>query len=146
MLREIDLIRILMSYHPEWEKNPEAFLELTILISSIDCRCLESGEVDFEQIMGPKLDNVAKVLMSITNVQLSPYKDFADLKKNGHPTTFLSECLVEVLEKVHGEVPATVGPDARNEGEVFCLEDHFHDRESEKLFLKLWPYISPIED
>lgn len=144
MLREIDLIRILMSYHPEWEKNPEAFLELTILISSIDCRCIESGQVDFEQVMGPNLDNIAKVLMSITPVQLTPYKDFADLKKNGHPTTFLSECLVEVLEKGNGEVPLTAN--GQPDEACFCLEDHFRDKESEKLFLKLWPYISPIEE
>ncbi|WP_134089295.1 hypothetical protein [Olivibacter sp. XZL3] len=146
MLREIDLIRILMSYHPEWEKNPEAFLELTILISSIDCRCIESGEVDFERVMGPNLDNIAKVLMSITPVQLAPYKNFADLKKNGHPTTFLSECLVDVLEKVNEGVPVKVAANGEDGQETFCLENHFRDKDSEKLFLKLWPYISPIEE
>jgi len=136
-----------MSYHPEWEKNPEAFLELTILISSIDSRCMDSGEIDMEQIMGPKLDNVAKVLMSITHVQLAPYKDFAELKKNGHPTTQLSECLVEVLEKVN--VGETAAANGNSEGQLednFCLEHYFKDKDSEKLFLKLWPYITPIEE
>lgn len=136
-----------MSYHQEWENNPAAFLELTILISSIDSRCMESGEVDMEQIMGPKLDNVAKLLMSITNVNIAPHKDFADLKKNGHPSTSLSECLVEVLEKVNtGEAVIDGSQQALQEDNSFCLEHYFKDRDSEKLFLKLWPYITPVEE
>ncbi|HWV73845.1 MAG TPA: hypothetical protein VN040_19130 [Pseudosphingobacterium sp.] len=146
MLREIDLIRLLMSYHQEWESNPEAFLELTILISSIDCRCIDSGEVNLEQIMGPKLDNVAKVLMSITNINLAPYKDFIDLKNNAHPTTFLSERLVEVLETIEQSNPnADVENIISQRGEN-ALENYFQDKASEKLFVKLWPYITPVED
>ncbi|QNL50627.1 hypothetical protein H8S90_03215 [Olivibacter sp. SDN3] len=142
MLREIDLIRLLMSYHREWESKPEVFLELTILVSSIDSRCMESGEVDMENIMGPKLDNVAKVFMSITNVNLAPYKDFADLKKNGNPTTNLSERLVDVLETVNNETP--INDSVALEG--FAIEDYFKDKDAEKLFLKLWPYIAPVEE
>lgn len=150
MLREVDLIRILMSYHQEWENNPSAFLELTILISSIDSRCIESGEVDMEQIMGPKLDNIAKLLMSITHVKMAPYKDFTDLKRNGHPSTHLSECLVEVLEKVNmGEAVVAGSSQLVQEDDShnsFCLEHYFKDKDSEQLFLKLWPYITPLED
>lgn len=145
MLREIDLIRLLMSYHQEWENQPEVFLELTILVSSIDSRCMESGEVDMENIMGPKLDNVAKVFMSITNVNLSPYKDFTDLKKNGNPTTRLSECLVSVLEMVNDDNP-TNGNGEIVALEGFVIEDYFKDKDAEKLFLKLWPYIAPVEE
>lgn len=145
MLREIDLIRLLMSYHQEWESNPEAFLEMTILISSIDCRCMDSGEVNLEHIMGPKLDNVAKVFMSITHINLAPYKDFIDLKKNGHPTTFFSERLVDVLETIEQSNPNEDVEKIINQREG-NVEHYFQDKASEKLFVKLWPYITPVED
>lgn len=145
MLREIDLIRILLSYHSEWETNPEAFLELTILISSIDSRCIASGEIDIAEIMGPKLDNVAKVLMGITHVNLAPYKDFAELKEKGHATTHLGERLVEALETANN-IEYRAATESVNDGVLFNIEHYFQDKKAEKLFLKLWPYITPVEE
>ena len=145
MLREIDLIRLLLSYHAEWEQNPEAFLELTILISSIDSRCISSGEIDVAEIMGPKLDNVAKVLMGITHVNLGKFKDFADLKQRGHATTHLGERLVEILETFNN-IEYRAAMESVHEGRHMDIEQFFQDPKGEKLFLKLWPYITPVEE
>jgi len=143
MLREIDLLRLLLSYHREWENNPETFLEMTILVSSIDCRCIQSGEVNFEEIMGPKLDNVAKIFMGLTPVNLAPYKDFCDLKRHGHPSNKLSEMLVNVSETINQMEESGNAELALNKLNV---ETYFKDRDAEKLLLKLWPYIATVED
>jgi len=142
MLREIDLLRLLLSYHREWENNPEAFLELTILVSSIDCRCIQSGEINVEEIMGPRLDNVAKIFMEVVPVNLTPYQDFYDLKQNGCPSNTLSEMLVKVSETIKEAEEL----EAMRASDSCRVENYFRDGDAEELLSRLSPYIAEVED
>lgn len=93
-----ELFGVLLDGNPNWSANPEHFIDFVRLVD-LCSQAMTAGSLQ-EKIRVSKLsDDLAKLLIQEFNVEISPYKDYEQLKRFPISKSALLKKLDMLLDK-----------------------------------------------